>query len=833
MRPPFFRHRSRGVHRKRPSPSYLQLEALEDRNLLTTHYPLDPVQWTALGPAPIASFGELSSGRIAAVAAHPSDPNTLYVATAGGGVWKTIDGGINWTPLTDTQETLFMGAIALAPSNPDIVYAGTGEANYGPSKVALVRENVYSGRGVLKSTDGGASWTLLGRDLFYRRTISKVVIDPANADTVYVAVGALAVNGLPGDTGIWKSIDGGATWNPTINGIAHFSETDAVSDLVMDPLNSQHLFAAVGTPAGSNANGVYQTFDGGATWSVAGNFSTGAADRAIGRISVAIAPSSPQTLYAAVARAGGNAGLLRMVKSTDGGTTWKSLLGVPNFYLGPYGDYNNSLAVDPLNPNVVYAGGQTYIERTTNGGTSWSNIESGFPYPHDDHHAATFDAAGRYLDGGDGGIWRLDNAAPVRWHDMNGTLNTIQFTGIALDPTNADVVYGGAQDNFTEKFTDDYTWNYLRGGDGGFTRVDFANPKTVYMTYQYPQGQGFLARSDNGGDHPLPKTNGINTSDPGNFYAPYVMDPANSNRLLLGTNRVYETINRADRWAPISAPFLSGWTVDNIIDSLAAAASDADTIYAAAGGHVFVTHDHGVSWMESNPTTPRPDLRFTDLRVDPNNASIAYVVAANYGDVTGGGHVWVTSDAGTSWTDISGNLPDEPVWAMAVLPNPGRDVLYVGAEDGVYISLDGGTTWDRAGQGLPHVQVRQLELNTGLGILAAATHGRGMWELQIPTPPPPPGSTTEPFVPVLAALPSVFHASPSGASPIETIAPRPLDRTSIQRFFATAPEEAGGSALARRPETVRHLFDAAAGIEGEFLSTVLEAAGGDRAPALG
>src|SRR5437773_5548979 len=129
----------------------LHLEALEDRNLLSTNLPLDPVQWTALGPAPIVAFGALSTGRIIAIAAHPTDPNVLYVATAGGGVWKTTDAGVNWTPLTDTQATLFMGAIALAPSDPNILYAGTGEANYGPSKVALVRENVYSGRGILKS----------------------------------------------------------------------------------------------------------------------------------------------------------------------------------------------------------------------------------------------------------------------------------------------------------------------------------------------------------------------------------------------------------------------------------------------------------------------------------------------------------------------------------------------------------------------------------------------------------------------------------------------------------------------------------------------------------
>jgi hypothetical protein len=178
------------------STTRLLVEALEDRTLLSSSFPLDPVNWTALGPGPIGSGAGADSGRLAALAAHPTDPNTIYVAAAGGGVWKTTNGGTNWTPLTDNQGSLFMGAIALAPSNPNIVYAGEGEANLGPSKLLFNRDNIYSGQGVLKSTDAGATWTLLGNSVFNRRTISKIVVDPTNADTVYVAVGALANNGL-------------------------------------------------------------------------------------------------------------------------------------------------------------------------------------------------------------------------------------------------------------------------------------------------------------------------------------------------------------------------------------------------------------------------------------------------------------------------------------------------------------------------------------------------------------------------------------------------------------------------------------------------------------
>src|SRR5215471_12037642 len=193
--------------------------------------------WTELGPAPTVNgsttYTEPASGRITGIAADPNDPLTIYIATAGGGVWKTIDGGTSWTPLTDTQGTLFMGAIAVAPSDSNTIYAVTGEANSGPSKTKReFRDNIYYGLGVLRSTNGGNTWTLVGAGQFSRRTISRIVVDPTSPDTVYVAVGALATNGLPGNTGIWKSTDGGTTWSNTT---ASISTTAAFSDLVMDP----------------------------------------------------------------------------------------------------------------------------------------------------------------------------------------------------------------------------------------------------------------------------------------------------------------------------------------------------------------------------------------------------------------------------------------------------------------------------------------------------------------------------------------------------------------------------------------------------------------------
>ncbi|HEV3205036.1 MAG TPA: hypothetical protein VGY77_11660, partial [Gemmataceae bacterium] len=279
----FFRHYFR-VLSKPGQTRRLLLEELENRNLLSSSIPLDTINWTAMGPAPILNGqtprGQPVSGRIAAIAADPNDSNVLYLAAAGGGVWKTTDAGADWAPLTDDQATSFMGALAVAPSASSVIYAGTGE----PSNSNLS----FYGRGVLKSMDGGASWTLLGNDVFDRHTIAQIAVSPIDPDTVFVAVADGGVNGVGGNTGIWKSTDGGKTWTDTTSTI---STTAAFTDVEMDPKDPKTLYAAVGSFRGSSVNGVYKTDDGGATWSVAGNFPTGIGD---GRISVAIAPADSQ-----------------------------------------------------------------------------------------------------------------------------------------------------------------------------------------------------------------------------------------------------------------------------------------------------------------------------------------------------------------------------------------------------------------------------------------------------------------------------------------------------------------------------------------------------------
>jgi photosystem II stability/assembly factor-like uncharacterized protein len=697
----------------------LRLELLEDRTVLSA--------WTAVGPAPILNGnvpGNLPlSGRVTALAADPSDPQTIYVAAAGGGVWKTVDGGDSWTALTDDQPTLTMGAIALAPSDPQIIYAGTGEADgIGPNFLANYSPTTFYGRGVLKSEDAGATWTLLGNDVFDRRSIARIAVDPNDANTVYVAVGEPGFNGLNGNEGIWRSMDGGQTWVNT-TAASGLPDDQPYTDVIMDPSDPEHLFTAIGNPTGNDADGLYETTDGGATWTASGGgtFPTGRAD---GRITLANSPSDPLRLYAAITRGSGiNSGMLyRFLRSDNGGASWVTLTGIPN-YLGQQGNYDTTLAVDPTNPDRVYAAGQGgpgAVIESMDAGVTWTGIavgESGMDGPHNDHHAAGFDANGLYLDGNDAGIWRLDDpdVGAIHWTDLNTNLQLTTFIGIALDPADPTIAYGGSQDTGTEKYTGDPAWYQVRPNDGGYVRVDPANPQTVYHEYFGIS----LERSDDGGATWTTKTTGISGS--GNFYLPYVLDPSNPTRLVLGTNRVFETTDGGDSWTPLSTVGMNGWTVNSPIDSVAVAPSDVNTIYASAGGHVFVTTDHGGSWTQID--VPGYTGHFFDIQVDPGDSQTAYAVSG----VFGGGHVFQTTDAGQDWVDISGNLPDLPAHSLAL----GTGSLYLGTDAGVYFSQDGGTTWNHLGDGFPNAQVNELASNENLGILAACTHGRGAWELAL------------------------------------------------------------------------------------------------------
>ncbi len=403
------------------------VERLEDRTVLSNSIPLSPLTWTPFPPAPFAApiqggqdpGSQPVSGRVSDLAIDPSTTNTYYLAAAGGGIWKTTDGGTTWAALTDGQASLNMGAIAVTHAGSNtIIYAGTGEANLGVSKIALNRDNIYPGQGILVSMNGGSTWTLNAGpgNAFVRQTFSRIVIDPTDATgmTAYAAVGSNATNsptdgsGHPINKGIYKTTNGGGTWTLVTGSITGSSET-AFSDLAIAP--SGTIYAAIGDSADLGLiNGIYESTNGGGSWTkLSGGAPDGAADPRVGRITLALAKNNPSILYASVAETGASgrtAGALReMVTTTNGGTTWNLLAATPN-YMGSAGDYDTALLTDPTG-TIVYAAGQDDVITSANSGASWTNIDTGVNGvgPHGDYHALVFDQSGRVLAGSDGGIW--------------------------------------------------------------------------------------------------------------------------------------------------------------------------------------------------------------------------------------------------------------------------------------------------------------------------------------------------------------------------------------------------------------------------------------------
>jgi photosystem II stability/assembly factor-like uncharacterized protein len=716
---------------------------------------LDTVNWTPIGPAPLIT-GDTNgnvSGRITGIAADPTDANTIYVSPAGGGVWKTTNGGISWSMLTDAQPTLSMGAIAIAPSNANVLYAGTGEANNsGDSNF---------GRGILVSTDAGASWTLrtgpAGVFNSHRLTVSKIDIHPTDPNTAYAAVADRGSNGIFGsDTGIYKTTDGGVNWT-NVTGAFGLNMISPWSDFLIDPTIPTTVYAAHGKPEEDPANGVYKSTDSGATWALLANAPHGGS---AGRIAIALSKSNHLVLYVTSSNAalGDLFGTLyKIERSDDGGATFTDLTAGTPPYMGGLmhgqGDYDTTVIVDPTNSAIVYVGGSfgdNTMLRSGDSGVTWtdiSNFSGGVVSPHADHHAVTFDANGKLLDGDDGGIYRLDVpiGSPVVWSNLNGNLETIQFQGIGLHPTDPNAAIGGSQDNGTEVFRGSVFWVRTEGGDGGFAKFSQTNGNIAYHQGPYRSfGENFFRFSTNGGLTWVTRTSGIDV-DVGDqqHYAPFVVDPGNGDRVLYGTNRIWETTNEGTTWTQICDVGVNGWNPNGgYVNAIGLAPSDANTIYAATHPNgfgptdVFVSTDHGNTWTQRNLTVSGP---VQDIQIDPTTSTTAYAVISAF---TTGGNVFKTTNAGATWTSISGNLPSEPVWSLQIDAIAGA--LYVGAEDGVYVTTDGGTTWSRFGAGLPNAQVFQIELNHTLQILGAATHGRGMWEISIATPTPTPTATPRP-----------------------------------------------------------------------------------------
>jgi photosystem II stability/assembly factor-like uncharacterized protein len=661
--------------------------------------------WEELGPAPLSWFGG-SAGRISAVVCSPTDPNKYFVTGADGGVWRTTDGGTTWQPLTSTMPTTAMGALAIDPTNEDIIYAGTGEANY-------ANHSRY-GLGLYKSYDGGDSWVHLAPETFAGRCFSKIVISPDNSRVLYASITRAggfpelaAAKGHPqatGPVGVFKSTDGGESWTQLTNGLPNLSATD----IAINPAQPNIVYAGIGRIFGSAGNGVYRSTDAGTSWTRLGG---GLPTARIGRVSLAVAPSNPSYVYAMLTNpsssTGGSAVTIGGFRSADGGDTWAAYGSVSQ---ATYGWYLSVVSVKPDDENTVFYGG-LLMGRFINGGGAIVTP------PHVDIHAMAWDAAGRFVVGDDGGVHRSTDLGNS-WESLNDGLGTAQFyAGLSTHPANSAFLLGGLQDNGTNRRTaTTKSWVTVRGGDGGWTQLDRSRPDILFSE---SQGTGILSRSTNGGNSFSGWGAGLGGRNA--FLPPFVIDPNNPDRLLYGTERVFERQTGWPSWQAISGDLSKG---TGAIRALAIAPSDSNVVYAATNdGNVLRSDDAGHTFtvlLSDHQGWPRVTR---EIRIDPDDAMTMYLAGA----VFGVDQVRRTTDGGQSFTSLDGSLPDIPVNVIDVDKRSVPPVIYAGTDAGLMYTLDEGETWRRYGPSLPNAPVIDIILEPAHGLIVIGTQGRGAW----------------------------------------------------------------------------------------------------------
>ncbi len=690
-------------------------EALDQARAMPVHHEglrSAGVAWQEAGPTNVG-------GRITAIATDPFNSARYWVGAADGGVLRTTDDGQTWETLLDEFGGLSIGAMAHHPTQANTLLVGTGEAN--------ASGDSYDGIGMLRTTDGGDSWEVVGLSETLR--IGKIAWDQQDPDIIHVAgSGSLFTPGP--HRGIYRSTDGGGSWAQTL----FVSDSTSAIDVAVDPSDGSYVYAAMWErlrgPGFRNVDGLtsrmWRSTDGGTSWAQMTNGVPTGAD--VARIGLAVAPSQPTTLYAVYSRFSGGSGtfLDDVYRSTDRGFTWSVTTGsgLGNPY-SSFGWYFGQIRVDPNNANTIFVLGVD-LKRSTNGGSNWSTITGS---QHVDFHDLWVDPnnSARILTGNDGGVFRSTNAAST-WI-KSPDLPISQFYAITVDPQLPERIYGGTQDNSTLRTLtgalDD--WDILIGGDGFTVIVDPTDSNIIYGEAQY----GYFARSTNGSSFSiLEYFGGIERT---NWHMPMVMDPTNRFQLYVGTYRVYRTTDSGFNWDPISPDLTDGPGTGNLtigtLTTLAVAPSDPATIYAGSDdGNVHVTTDSGSSWTEIDAGLP---LRYvTRVAVDPFDDAVGYVTFSGYRIDDPLPHVFRTTNHGASWTDISGNLPDAPVNDIVVDPAD-TNRLFVGTDTGVYVSPDLGGVWAKIGVGLPLSVVVDIELHDDSRTLVAGTHGRSSFTLDV------------------------------------------------------------------------------------------------------
>ena len=674
-------------------PNALYIEWQKEKEKYSSKKLSSLANWIPLGPINtpiILSNGKRrGNGRINCIAFDPFDPNIIWVGSPSGGLWKSVDGGSNWTTNTDDLPVIGVSHIAIDPIDNQTMYIVTGDAD---------ATDTYS-IGILKSIDGGASWNTTG--LSYtadqKKTVNKVIINPNFTDSLYAVT----------NSNILISSDAGSSWQ-IVGAIGRWR------DIEFKPDNPNVLYAA---KQSSNNSKIYRSTDGGSTWNIIDNGMSGTRARPL----IAVTPENPEIIYALFSDV--DYSFHGLYKSSDAGNTWVLQSSAPNILAwetdgtgsGGQSWYDLSLGVATNNENLVYVGGIN-IWKSDDGGVNWdidasSGSGSNYSYMHVDQHAFEFSPHTHVAyAGNDGGFYKyMENLNT--WVDLSDGLEISQFYNIGLSKSNPNRLVAGAQDNGTEMLTNS-TWDAIRGADGMECAIDHYNDEILYSESQY----GGLRKSWNGGNSwdnikPVSYEGGWNT--------PYEMHAENNNLIVIGYDEVYRSTTGGANWDSISYNV----TNSQAIRSIALAPSDENYIYAASYSRIKVTKDAGLTWTYIKPGLANYNI--TDIAVAKNNADRAWVTFSDYNNIH---KVYETNDAGNSWINISGNnLPGLPVNCI-VHQGGSTDDLYIGTDVGVYYKDNTMTEWVPFNGGLPNVIVRELEIHYDEGTISAATYGRGVWK---------------------------------------------------------------------------------------------------------
>lgn len=662
--------------------------------------------WTLAGPTNI-------EGRITVLAVHPSNPQIVYAGCADGGVWKSTNFCQNWVSVFDNQNTSSIGAIAIDPSNPEVIYCGTGEANS--------LRSYYPGTGMFKSTNGGNSWTNIG--LVNSYSFGNIVINPSNAQEVYAAaVGSLRRKN--DERGIYKTTNGGLNWTQSL----YIADSVGAIDVIIDPNNPSKLFAAMWERQrredyikyGGPMTALYVTTNSGANWSVVtGGFPSN--EPTLGRIALDICRTNSQIIYALTAYTSGSS--RGLYKSTNGGVSWTLI----NSTVAPsssYAWFNRICKVSPANPNYVICGGLN-MYRSLNGGSSFSIISSS----HVDQHAVCFAPSNSnfVVIGNDGGVDYSANGGSS-W-SYSTSLPVTQFYAGEIDYNNPNVILGGTQDNGTVRtLTGNLNdWSDIYGGDGFYCLVDYTNSQRVYASSQF----GYLGYSTNGGATFHSGTSGLDLTYT-NWMTPYVMDKTNPLILYCGTYKIHKTTNGMQSWVSIS-PDMTNGHVENLgtVTTVDVSKSNPNVIYCGTDdANVWVTTNGGANWIKINNGLPYRWV--TRVTIHPDSANVCYVTLSGYKVDSLGAHIYRTTNYGSSWISLKGNLPDAPVNDVIIDPVY-HNTLYIGTDIAVMYTTNLGSNWEVLGAGFPtNVPCHDLTFHNPTRTLTVWTHGRSAFKINVP-----------------------------------------------------------------------------------------------------